>query len=189
MPKTTLIRKQVTPTGSIQPYGGGVVPDGYLICDGSIVNIADYPNLYAAIGTAHGHGNEVSPGVSDGLTFHLPDLRGRFMRGTDATAGRDLDAGARTPGNAGGNAGDNVGSVQDEAFKEHGHMYTDTIAVDGSSSGGSTYPMYDGNGLAGGANRRAATNSIDLDQPLFAQYNGSETRPVNVNVNFMIKAF
>src|SRR5262249_4707695 len=75
------------PPGTIIAYGGDVSgttppPTGWLACNGNPVNRADYPDLFAAIGTAWGAGNGTD-------TFNLPDLRGRFMRGNDSGSGRD----------------------------------------------------------------------------------------------------
>ena len=165
MPKTTLLRKQVTPTGTIQPHAGGTAPDGFLVCDGTIVNIADYPRLFAVIGTSWGYGN------NDGLTFHLPDLRGRFLRGVDDAAGRDPDSGARTASNMGGNSGDAVGSVQGDEFETHQHN-----TYWGGIGGGNLYPEdpYISNQLAGTAHAVSPSG-------------GNETRPVNANVTYVIK--
>ncbi len=60
-------------------------------------------------------------GEGDGTTFHLPDLRGRFLRGVDGGVGKDPDAASRVESNSGGNAGDTVGSVQGDEFKSHAH--------------------------------------------------------------------
>jgi len=170
MPRTTLLRKQVTPTGTIQPHAGGTAPDGFLVCDGSIVNIADYPKLYAVIGTSWGHGN------NDGLTFHLPDLRGRFLRGVDDTAGRDPDSGARTPANAGGNSGDAVGSVQADAFQGHEHL-SRTRAYGTGAGAGSPYPD---------ANNETTVGIVTKPGYSAPRYT-DETRPVNANVTYVIK--
>jgi microcystin-dependent protein len=167
MPKTTLLRKQVTPTGTIQPHAGGTAPDGFLVCDGTIVNIADYPRLFAVIGTSWGYGN------NDGLTFHLPDLRGRFLRGVDDAAGRDPDSGARTASNMGGNSGDAVGSVQGDEFETHQHTQTRWI-----TAGGGTIANERTLGPAFG---EAATTQRTLVE------GGNETRPVNANVTYVIK--
>lgn len=66
--------------GTILAWAGTIatIPDGYLFCDGSEVNIADYPNLYAVIGTQYG-----TPACPD-VKFTLPDLRNKFIVGADA---------------------------------------------------------------------------------------------------------
>lgn len=60
-------------TGSINLWPFATPPSGYLLCDGSVKNIVDYPVLAALCGTAFG---------GDGTTtFGLPDLRGRLPLG------------------------------------------------------------------------------------------------------------
>jgi microcystin-dependent protein len=65
------------PIGTILPYAGATAPYGYLLCDGSEQEISKYRDLYNIIGTTYG-----TPfrGQS-GLTFVLPDMRGRFPLG------------------------------------------------------------------------------------------------------------
>ena len=194
MPRTTLLRKQVTPTGTIQPHAGATAPEGFLVCDGSIVNIADYPKLYAVIGTSWGHGNEVSPGVSDGLTFHLPDLRGRFLRGTDnpsgipgEEAGRDPDADLRTGNAPGGNTGNNVGSVQDDDFGSHGHgsgNHSHSLARPIFQSYSPAYEL----GYDNVHGRPTDVSVINSSGTLLSDAGGSETRGKNANVIYCIKA-
>ena len=59
--------------GSITAYAGQTAPEGYMICDGSTLNKADYPELFDVIGTVYG---------GDGVTtFNLPDLRTRVISG------------------------------------------------------------------------------------------------------------
>lgn len=38
----------IIPAGTIAPFGGGTVPEGWLLCDGSIVSRATYDGLFAA---------------------------------------------------------------------------------------------------------------------------------------------
>lgn len=65
----------VTKAGVIQPYGGDVLPEGFLWCDGAAYSRTAYAELFAAIGTTFGAG--------DGLTtFNVPDLCGRVPVGT-----------------------------------------------------------------------------------------------------------
>jgi microcystin-dependent protein len=65
------------PVGTILPYAGAVAPYGYLLCDGGEQEIAKYRNLYNVIGTTYGTPFR----GEDGLTFVLPDMRGRFALG------------------------------------------------------------------------------------------------------------
>jgi hypothetical protein len=96
------------PIGTVLAFAGPVAPEGWLACDGSEVGRDDYPELFGTIGVAHGGGDGAT-------TFHLPDYRGRFLRGVDDGAGRDLEAELREEANDGGNRGDRVGSVQGPA--------------------------------------------------------------------------
>lgn len=96
------------PVGAIVAFGGTTSPAGWLLCDGSEVSRTQYAALFAEIGIAWGGGDGIN-------TFNLPDLRGRFLRGVDLGAGRDPDASSRTAPNSGGNTGDAVGSVQEDA--------------------------------------------------------------------------
>ena len=61
--------------GSVIMWGGSDadIPDGYLLCNGAVLNVANYAKLFAAIGNIHG---------GDGVTtFAVPDLRGKFIAG------------------------------------------------------------------------------------------------------------
>jgi microcystin-dependent protein len=166
--------------GSIEPFAGNIanMPDGFLFCDGSVVSRAAYPDLFAAIGTSWGAGDGVT-------TFHLPDMRGRFMRGRDAGAGRDPQAGSRTASNTGGASGDNVGSIESDAMQGHHHTYRGdfwgTI-----SFGGDQVARQD---VFNTTNR----NSGMIASPRNDGANGDprtsqETRPINANINYIIKA-
>lgn len=64
----------VTKAGVIQPYGGNLLPDGFLWCDGAAVSRSVYSLLFAAIGTQFGAGD-------GSTTFNVPDMRGRVPVG------------------------------------------------------------------------------------------------------------
>ena len=54
-------------------------PQGWLRCEGQIINIADYPELATFYASQHGASNYWG---GDGITtFAVPDLRGEFPRG------------------------------------------------------------------------------------------------------------
>lgn len=63
------------PTGSVLAYVGTTAPDGWTFCDGSYLVTANYPELYAVIGTTYG---------TSGANFRLPDFRAKFPRGAAA---------------------------------------------------------------------------------------------------------
>lgn len=68
------------PTGSIFPFAGDVVPEGYLLCDGSEQRRSLYPNLFSTIGFKY----RAESLLTGYLTFAVPDLRGRFPIGFES---------------------------------------------------------------------------------------------------------
>ena len=89
------------PVGTILPFAGSAAPYGYLLCDGSEQETAKYLTLYNVIGTTYG-----TPFRGQaGLTFVLPDMRGRFPLGkhdmdnnnTVPLGGGFIDAGGGLP--------------------------------------------------------------------------------------------
>lgn len=87
------------PLGEIIAFMGTIAPDNFLICDGSIYNIADYLDLANHINKNFGSFNFF--GGDGETTFAVPDLRGEFLRGTG------------TNGHADSGNGSNVGVHQD----------------------------------------------------------------------------
>lgn len=65
------------PTGGMMPFGGSVIPAGFLLCDGTAVSRATFAALFAVIATAYG--------VGDGsTTFNVPNFTGRSPMGVNA---------------------------------------------------------------------------------------------------------
>ncbi len=154
------------PPGTIIAFAGPTVPAGWLLCDGSAVSRSAFQPLFSAIGTSWGGGDGTT-------TFNLPDLRGRFLRGVDGTAGNDPDAEARSQGAPGGNTGNAVGSIQSDALVDHYHNYR-------SGAGVGQCP--------------ALTQNCPTEFPGF-QTSGvrgvpasTETRPKNASVTFIIRS-
>jgi microcystin-dependent protein len=70
------------PAGTVVPFAGSTVPDGWLLCDGlTCLDGADprYAGLFAAIGITYGAGS--------GSQFKVPDMRGRVPAGRDDMGG------------------------------------------------------------------------------------------------------
>lgn len=76
------------PLGSIISYMGTTAPNGYLICDGTEYNMADYPDL--AIFFRDQFGAENYFGGDGEITFAVPDLRNLFLRGYHGDAEEKL---------------------------------------------------------------------------------------------------
>jgi microcystin-dependent protein len=105
----------LTPVGTVVPFAGGAAPIGWLLCDGTEVLISAYGSLYAVIGTTY----KASP---ESGYFALPDLRGRFLLGTDNMGG--TSANVVTSGSAdviGAKDGTESITISTENLPEHEH--------------------------------------------------------------------
>ena len=70
---------ETTPAGIIVPFGGDVVPSGYLDCNGAAVSRTGKARLFAAIGTKWGAGD-------GSTTFNVPNLNdGTYLKGSNST--------------------------------------------------------------------------------------------------------
>ncbi|MDR2894242.1 MAG: phage tail protein [Alistipes sp.] len=77
------------PLGIVQMWAGSSVPSGYELCEGQQLRIADYPELYAALGATFNTAPNYA-GTAQTTTsgyFRLPDLRGRFIAGYSTVDG------------------------------------------------------------------------------------------------------
>lgn len=127
--------------------------DTWVLCDGRDVIGSDYAILKEG----------------DAITSHnIPDARGQFLRGLDASGTVDPDG-----------AGRSLGDSQADAMQNHSHFYG---AGDTSEFGG----YIDGAGAFG------SQNTIGIRGP--AEYGGggpprtaSESRPKNLTCNMFIK--
>jgi hypothetical protein len=176
MPATKLIRKKEVVIGTIKAFVGLTPPQGWVVCDGSTLNRTQYSRLFNVIGTAHGPGN-------GSTTFHIPDLRGRFLRGLSQDSNEDNDKNSRTFSVIGGNVGNNVGSIQGDAIRNiTGQWPEDSNATSTSGVFQRTGPGVGNNSGdgTGGANRWSFNASRVVPT-------STENRPINVNVIYIIK--
>ncbi|MBI1841445.1 MAG: tail fiber protein [Verrucomicrobia bacterium] len=164
---------RIIPAGTIIAFGGtqGAIPSGWTLCDGADLDRAGNPRLWAAIGTNFGSGD-------GSTTFNVPDLRGVFLRGVDSSStrgatGRDPDSSARVASKAGSNTGNAVGSLQNDEIKSHTH----------TTSRRYVNAVVDGAGPWSGGGQPGGTGIFDGINPT----GGSESRPKNVYVNYIIK--
>lgn len=73
--------------GEVKQYFGATIPDKYLLCNGQEIAQADYPELYAVIGSL-----PVCQSATDGM-FKVPDLQDRFLQGANGNLGTVKEAG------------------------------------------------------------------------------------------------
>lgn len=148
----------LNPVGAIMAWPTDTPPTGWLELDGSSLSRTTYADLFAVIGTTYG--------AADGSHFYIPDMRGRFLRGWAHGQSTDPDRATRTD-RGDGTTGDYVGTKQTDELKSHKHTYlkaTSSGAIVNSGGTGISFPDND-TGLTG----------------------GNETRPININVMWIIK--
>lgn len=93
------------PVGSIQMFGGTTPPDGWLSCDHSSLLRADYPDLFAVIGTNFG--------AIDADHFYLPDFKTRFPVGIGTVGLYDYSVGTQ--------GGNNTVQLTEATMPAHTH--------------------------------------------------------------------
>lgn len=163
------------PVGSIMPIGGdttiisnlmSLFAAGWLPCNGNKLRVADpmYSALYAAIGTTYG---------SAPLQFSLPDLRGYFVAGAGGARG----AGAvQSQSKAGPPVVPMITTTDGIHSHSIANIPTDTHVID----------VVAGVDLAEN-NPTATPTSQDGAHTHAVSGGDSETRPANVNVDYVIR--
>lgn len=72
------------PIGATLPFSGDIIPNGWLLCDGSAFSASEYPELFDLIGVTYGWDEDRNP--------LLPDMRGRVVVGKKAaTSANDTE--------------------------------------------------------------------------------------------------
>lgn len=190
-------------------------PHKFLFCGGGSYNALEYPALAQQLWDTdtlkYKYGGT---GTFPEGTFNVPNIEGRFLRGVANGSDSDPDRDVRTLMAAGGNAGDRVGSVQGHAFQTHTHTQNGHQHYVSSNVGNAGAPpasnqlgnnyvaswayasSYDtsytlmGTGTAanvGLSSAVSATNNNAVASGSHSQATASETRPVNIYVNFFIR--
>lgn len=164
------------PTGSIMPYIGTTVPDGWVLCDGrSLSTISGSAALIALVGTT------------------APNLQGMFLRGTGTSPMNNQ------PGPA-------LKAMQGEELKSHQHSSGTLVnSTNGQHNHGSTtntnrLVSNEGNSTTESTDYSPGEinlhTSISIPQDgnhthtisgSTAPIGGNETRPVSYGVNYIIK--
>jgi len=172
------------------PQSTGQIPDpstaapviaiehtGWMLCDGRLLLISQYPDLFNVLGYMYG-------GSESAKNFALPDCRGIFLRGVDAAAGMDSNASDRQAASNSKGSSSGVGSLQCDALQEHQHSYN---KLPGSSTPENSYqsagdgtPDIISSDLSGEPSNALPpqTNTVRTSK---------ETRPINIAMNYLIK--
>ncbi len=154
------------PPGTIVAYGGHAnnLPPGWLLCDGRSLSRTTYPRLFGAIAT--------NWGAASSSEFNLPDLRGMFLRGVNGARSdtfADPDNASRMASAPGGSINNVVGSLQRYQVQAHTHTYSTDYETTGDDGSSAWYERY-------------GAHLVDTGVT-----GGSETRPNNAYVNYIIK--
>ena len=81
-----------TPLGQVAFFDDLVAPAGWLIADGTVYNISDYPDLANRCERVHGSKNFY--GGNGTTTFAVPDLQGEFLRASGTNSHTNQGSGA-----------------------------------------------------------------------------------------------
>ena len=204
MAEVASLRSDSAPVGTIMAFAGPVakIPSGWELCDGRLLTRnADTQSLFDAIGVSWG---STDAGVSN---FRLPDLRGRFLRGLDASpmqgdSGRDPYRFSRSQNAAGGNSGNAVGSVQADSTRlpRYNSFVTSTNGHHNHNNGGfDRLLIFDGHGTIAQGTDSAHDGrqpNIEWNAPMVATGNhnhsvsgggDAETAPQNAAVLYIIR--
>lgn len=162
--------------GHISMWPTLTLPDAtWLECAGQSVTTAAYPDLFDIIGYEYG---------GSGANFNLPDYRGVFLRGWDHGAGVDPNAATRTA-RGDGTTGDAIGTEQDDAAEAHYHTIANGDGTTGGLNSGN-YLASNNSGQWFGYTLAGSGSTPSIGRT--SSTTGSETRPKNVNIMFIIKA-
>lgn len=159
------------PTGSVMPYLGTTAPNGWLLCDGTVIPSGIiYDKLKTLLGSSY-----------------TPDLRAMFLRGA---------------GTGNGKVGPTLKQVVQDDIKEHLHDVDINTSYDGNHTHNLYFSNDDYSGSGGGNsgleddtaniyNISRSTSSAGSHNHYVkgksANTGGTETRPINYGVNYIIK--
>lgn len=157
------IANALIPTGTIVPYVGDTAPDGWLICDGQILENNDTnAKLWNLL---HQNSN-----FRTGDDVHLPDLKGRFIKGVSS----DTTQIGKTETSALPNIKGNVGPI----------MFHWPPSQSGALSYTKDYLIAVMNGSA--ANARGIVFDASTASDIYKD-NVTEVIPPNMWLNYIIK--
>jgi microcystin-dependent protein len=182
----------LVPTGTVFAFAGATAPAGWLLCDGTAYNQADYASLFSVIGSLYN--TQTNPTTNAAWAtpsagqFRVPDYRGVFLRSS---------------GQASGQTAVSVGGHQSQATARPTTNFTGSISGTAASAGAHahSFTAYDderspSSFAVGGAVGNAQTITTSTEPAHTHSVSGtcnitgggdSETRPTNKGVLYIIK--
>lgn len=159
--------------GEVKQYFGATIPDKYLLCNGQEIAQADYPELYAVIGSL-----PVCQSGNEGM-FKVPDLQDRFLQGSNGNLGTVKEAGLPNITGKFGAGGRQItyeGAISEPRFKEL------------NQSGNGDYFNY-GTATFNASNGECKIDGTYKSESDYKVYGKSNTvQPPAISVNYIIRA-
>jgi microcystin-dependent protein len=129
------------PVGAIQEFAGSTAPNGFLLCDGSLVSRTTYATLFAVLGVVFGSGD-------GSTTFAVPNHAGRVAAGK----------GSGTFATLGATGGAETVALSAAQTPSHTHTYSGTTSGVGNHTHAGSVPykisggpaQVNGEGIVGG---------------------------------------
>lgn len=164
-----------TPIGTIVMWPNKVkIPYGYAECNGAAYSKSTYSILHNTLKDE----NDISIYGETSTEFYIPDYRGMFLRGYTGESTNDPDAATRTGSVHNPTyTGNKVGTIQDSDIKSHQHDFDSYVYSSGSTA----------NHIQSTKNNNGVLAPLTSTISPVKTFGGSETRPKNVSVIYIIK--
>jgi microcystin-dependent protein len=178
----------LVPTGTVFAFAGATAPAGWLLCDGTAYNQADYASLFSVIGSLYN--TQTNPTTNAAWAtpsagqFRVPDYRGVFLRSSGQPSGLDN---VTVGGHQGQTTAKNGISAVSASAGSHSHTLG-RFTNWGNGTSGNTW----GAGWSQDNGGNLGVNSYPTDSQGSHSHTvtvtgDSETRPVNKGVLYIIK--
>ena len=156
------------PVGTIIPFAGASSPSGFLLCDGTSVSSSNYLALHSVISNTYG--GSAYTGAA-GLSFNLPDYRGRVLIGAGTGSGLT----ART---LGGTVGTETVTLDSTQIPAHSHPNTVSGGSTGSMSANASHTH---TGFSGPLLKYVGSGGNRTDLAGGSAWIGTDSSPTTVN--------
>jgi len=155
--------------GIVQAFAGSTAPTGWHVCDGTVLEQADYPQLFARLGSTwdtFAHPVDGTPTVGAGQ-FALPNLKGLYLAGSGGN----------------GDSTFSLGSYAEDQIQAFG--LNSTLGGKDALSGAGSFAFPSGS--ATGSNLRSGP--FALPTSITGANTGNETRPKTAPMTYIIKLY